>query len=386
MTLSNYSFGLATRVEFGPGNIAGTGSEAKKLGITKAMLIADKGVIGAGLVKPVEEALKKENVDYVIYDNIMPNPRDIHCVEGAEFGKKHNVDGMIAVGGGSSIDTAKAIGTLITNGKDIRAWCGLDLLERDILPLIAIPTTAGTGSEVTFDAVITDTKTHEKLNILDIRIAPKVAIVDPEVLMGLPSKIMASCGVDALVHAVEAYTCKVANPHTDAFALYAIDIIQKNLRTAVSKPTLEACTGMMLGSTIAGFAFGYSDVAAVHCIAEALGGRYDTPHGVANAIMLPTVTEFNIPSDISKHAIMARQLGVDTSGMTEEKAAYSCVDALTKLCEDVGIPKMKDVPNIDPADFQEIAEASFRNVSTPDNPREITVKDYFDLLNKAYNA
>lgn len=184
----------------------------------------------------------------------------------------------------------------------------MNLLERELLPFIAIPTTAGTGSEVTFDAVITDTETHEKLNILDIRIAPKVAIVDPEVLLGLPSKIMASCGVDALVHAVEAYTCKVATPHTDAFALYAIDIIQRNIRAAVEKPTIASCTGMMLGSTLAGFAFGYSDVAAVHCIAEALGGRYDTPHGVANAIMLPTVTEFNIPSDIEKHANMVRQL------------------------------------------------------------------------------
>lgn len=386
MTLSQYSFALATRIEFGVGVINNAGMEAKKLGMKKAMLVADKGVIGAGLVKPIEDALKSEGIDYVIFDNIMPNPRDIHCVEGCEFGKKEKVDGIIAVGGGSSIDSAKCIGTLITNGKTVRDWCGLDLLERDMLPLIAVPTTAGTGSEVTFDAVITDTTTHEKLNILDIRIAPKVALVDPGVLMGLPSHIMASCGVDAMTHAVEAYTCKVANPHTDAFALYAIDIIQKNLRQAVKAPTIEACTGMMLGSTMAGIAFGYSDVAAVHCMAEAIGGRYDTPHGVANAMLLPTVTKFNISSDIEKHANMAKFLGVDTTGMTKEEAANSCVGALRQLCEDVGIPKMKDVPGIDPADFQELAEASFRNLSTPDNPREVTVEDYFNLLTEAYNA
>lgn len=178
MTLNAYSFELATKVVFGPGTIREAGREAKKLGMTKAMLIADQGIIGAGLTAPVEEALQEEGIRYVIYDKIVPNPRDFHCLEGAEFGREHEIDGMIAIGGGSSIDTAKAIGTLMTNGRDIRTWAGLNLLEREIPPLIAIPTTAGTGSEVTFDAVITDTKTHEKLNILDLKIAPKVALVD----------------------------------------------------------------------------------------------------------------------------------------------------------------------------------------------------------------
>lgn len=384
MTLASYEFPLATAIQFGAGKVKETGAEAKKLGAKRVMLVADKGVISAGLVSDVEKSLKDEKIDYVIYDNIVPNPRDIHCMEGCEFAKNEKVDLIVAVGGGSSIDTAKAIGTLVTNGKDVQAWCGLDLLEKDPLPLIAVPTTAGTGSEVTFDAVITDTTTHEKLNILDLRIAPEVALVDPELLLGLPSHIMASCGVDAMTHAVEAYTCKVANPHTDAFALYAIELIQKNLRDAVSNPTIESCTGMMLGSNMAGIAFGYSDVGAVHCIAEALGGLYDTPHGVANAILLPTVTEFNIPADIEKHANMARYLGVDTKGMSMEEAAYSCVDALEKLSEDVGIAKMKDVPKIDPKDFRRIAEASERNLSTPDNAREINSDDYFELLNKAY--
>lgn len=386
MTLLNYSFDLVTRIEFGPGISKNVGMEARKLGMAKVMVIADKGIIEAGLVKPVENALKAEGIDYMIFDDIKPNPRDVNCIEGAEIGRKRRIDGLIAAGGGSSIDTAKAIGTLITNGGDIRTWAGLDLLKEAIPPFIAIPTTAGTGSEVTFDAVITDTEKHEKLNILDKKIAPSVAIVDPALLMKLPSHIMASCGIDALTHAVEAYTCTVANPHTDAFALYAIDMIRKHLKNAVDNPALESCTGMMLGSTMAGIAFGYSDVAAVHCIAEALGGRYDTPHGVANAILLPAVTEFNIPADIEKYANMAGYLGVDTGGMTPEEAAYSCVPALEKLCEDVGIPKMRDVQGINPADFKELAEASFRNLSTPSNPREVTEEDYFNLLNKAYNA
>lgn len=384
MTLNTYSFELATKVVFGPGTIEEAGREAKKLGMTKAMIIADQGIIHAGLTAPVEAALLEEDIHFVIYDKIVPNPRDFHCLEGAEFGREHEIDGMIAIGGGSSIDTAKAIGTLMTNGKDIRTWAGLNLLEREIPPLIAIPTTAGTGSEVTFDAVITDTKTHEKLNILDLKIAPKVALVDPQTLLKLPSRAMAACGIDALVHAVEAYTCKAACPHTDAYALYAIDIIQKNLRSAVESPDIDNCTGMALGSTMAGIAFGYSDVAAVHCIAEALGGRYDTPHGVANAIMLPVVTEFNIPSNLEKYANMAKYLAVDTSNLTKEEAAYSCVGALQKLCEDVKIPKMREVEGISPVDFPELAEASFRNISTLDNPRDITVDDYLYLLNKAY--
>ncbi|SFP51810.1 alcohol dehydrogenase [Oscillibacter sp. PC13] len=386
MALSKFSFPLATRIEFGEGYLTHAGAEAKKLGIKKAMVIADKGIIACGIVKPIEESLRAEHVDYVIYDQILPNPRDIHCIAGAEFAKEHQIDGMIAIGGGSSMDTAKAVGTLLTNGGNIRTWAAPAQLEHEILPLIAVPTTAGTGSEVTFDAVITDTEAHEKLNILDLKIAPKVALVDPNVLQGLPEKVMSATGVDALVHAVEAYTCKAASPITDAFALYAIDLIGANIREAVYKRTKESCRNMMLGSTMAGVAFGYSDVAGVHCIAEALGGRYDTPHGVSNAMVLSTVTEFNIPAAAEKYAEVARHLGVNTAGMTTEEAAYSCVDAMKSICADVKIPKMRDFDVINPKDFQELAEASFRNMSTPNNPREITVQDYFDLLNKAYNA
>ena len=192
----DFTFQLATRIEFGEGYLSHAGVEAKNLGITKAMVIADKGIIACGIVAPIEESLKAEGVDYVIYDQIVPNPRDIHCIAGAEFAREHGIDGMIAIGGGSSMDTAKAVGTLLANGGNIRTWATPAVLEHPIVPLIAVPTTAGTGSEVTFDAVITDTEAHEKLNILDIKIAPKVALVDPTVLKGLPEKVMASTGVE----------------------------------------------------------------------------------------------------------------------------------------------------------------------------------------------
>lgn len=386
MTLSKYSFALPTRIEFGEGVIQEAGKEAKALGATKVMLVADKGVIAAGLTKPVEQSLKEEGLDFIVYDNIVPNPRDIHCTEGYELAKQEKIDVLVAVGGGSSIDTAKAIGTLLTHGKTVQDWCGFQLLEREITPLIAIPTTAGTGSEVTPFAVITDTATHVKLNIFDPKAAARVALIDPATLMKLPSHIMASCGIDAMTHAVEAYTCNLANPHTDAYALYAIELIQKSLRNAVHSPDMESCTGMMLGSTIAGIAFGYADVAAVHCMAEALGGRYDTPHGVANAILLPTVTEFNIPSDVKKHADVAKALGVNVVGITPEEAAEKGVKELQKLCDDVGIKKMREIEGINPDDFPALAEAAEKNVSTPSNPRKITAKDYLELFKKAYES
>jgi alcohol dehydrogenase len=386
MITSTYSFAFPTRVEFGEGVIGKVGEEAKSLGAGKALLIADKGVIGAGLTIPVEDSLKKAGIPYVIFDHIVPNPRDIHVTEGYLVAKEEGVDVLVAVGGGSSMDTAKGIGALLTHGGAVQDWCGFQLLKRPITPLICIPTTAGTGSEVTPFAVITDTEEHVKLNIFDPKAAATVALVDPTVLLGLPSHIMASTGVDAMTHAVEAYTCKVSNPHTDAYAIYAVSLIIENLRNAVAAPDLESCTGMMLGSTIAGIAFGYSDVAAVHCMAEALGGRYDTPHGVANALFLPTVTEFNIPANVQKHVDVARALGVGIEGKDPEEAAMEGVKALSELCKDVGIPKMKDLPEINPDDFPALAKASEANVSTPSNPRDVTEKDYLYLFKKAYES
>ena len=384
MTLATYSFSLPTRIEFGPGVSRTAAAEAKALGAKKVLLVADKGVIGAGLTDAVQAELKKENIPFALYDKIVPNPRDFDCMAGYEFAKEEQADVIITIGGGSSMDTAKAIGVLLTHGGRIQDWCGFQLLQRDITPVIAIPTTAGTGSEVTPFAVITDSDIHVKLNVFDPRCAPRVALVDPEMILKLPSRIMASCGIDAMTHAVEAYTCKVASPHTDANAVYAMKIIAENLVKAVHEPDLASCTGMMLGSTIAGIAFGFADVGAVHCMAEALGGRYDTPHGVANAVFLPTGLEFYAPADSQKHADVAGYLGMDTRGMTVEEAAQAAADALGKLCRDVDIPKFRELPDVDPADFEALSVAAEKNVSTPSNVREIKAADFLALFQKAY--
>lgn len=385
MSLSYY-FTMPTKVQFGVGMLETAGQEAKALNAAKVLIVADQGVIKAGLVARVEQSLKDEKIPYSIYDKIIPNPRDVHCQAGCDFAKSEGIDCIVAIGGGSSIDTAKAIGILMTNPGSILDYNGAELVKNDVPPLIAIPTTAGTGSEVTPFAVITDTSKdyNEKYNIFALRLAPRVALVDPSVLLGLPSHIMASCGIDALVHAVEGYTCKAASPHTDAFNLYAMEKVAKSLRKAVHKPDIAACTDVMLGSTMAGIGVGYADVGSVHCMAEALGSLYDTPHGVANAMFLSVVEKYNIAADLEKHARVAQAIGVDTHGMSLREAAEAGVDAMAQLCIDVDIPKFRDLKGLNTDDFQNLSEQAERNYSTPVNARKITKKEYLELFWKAY--
>ena len=229
MIPNKYEFSVPTKIIFGSGVIKEAGSKAKELNAKKILIVAGENVRKAGLTKDVETSLTAVGIPYVYFSEFVPNPRDYTCNKGYEFAKKEKVDTVIAVGGGSAMDTAKAIATLLTNGGDVLDWCGADLLKTDMAPLIAIPTTAGTGSEVTPFAVVTDSKTQTKLNILDMRVTPKYALVDPHVLLNLPPHIMAATGIDAMTHAVEAYTCTVANPHTDVYALYAIRLISSNL-------------------------------------------------------------------------------------------------------------------------------------------------------------
>lgn len=379
-----YTFSLPTKICFGAGNTGETGKYAQQLNMKKIMLVADQGVINAGLTCEVEESLKKAQIPYVMYDKIVPNPRDYHCEEGYRAAQEAGVDGLIAVGGGSSMDTAKAIGALLTNGGRIKDWCGANKLKEKITPLIAIPTTAGTGSEVTPFAVVTDSQTHEKLNIFDVKAAPDIALVDPSMLMGLPKLIMAATGIDALTHAIESYTCNLAVPHTDAYAIYAVKLIAENLVKAVHERDADSCEAMMLGSTLAGIAFGYSDVAAVHCMAEALGGRYDLAHGVANAILLPTVTAYNLSANYKKYAEIAKAMGLGKSEKGLKETAEACVTGLKALCKAVEIEPMKCYKQICPEDFPELAEAAMKNVSTPSNPKPMTAKNYEELFQRAY--
>lgn len=383
--LETFQFNLSTRIEFGNGQVNNLATYVKELNGSKVMILTDKGIRSTGIVDRVTGILEENEIDYVIYDYVKPNPRDTDCMDAYRIAQEEKVEVLIGLGGGSSMDTAKAVGVLLTHGGDIKDWYGLNVLQRKITPLICIPTTAGTGSEITFFSVITDTTTKLKMNILDNRVAPQIAILDPELTLTLPPSITASTGMDALTHAIEAYTCNLAEPITDALALYAIDLIVKNLPEAVSNGgNIEARRNMLAGSLIAGIAFGNSDVGGVHCMAEALGGLYDTPHGVANSMLLPYVFEYNIPSDLEKHAKVAQLLGVSPEGKSSEEIAYEGVKRLKELAEEVGIPKMRDLENINVKDFEYLAEGATRNVSAPSNPRKATKEDYLNLFLKAY--
>jgi alcohol dehydrogenase len=381
--IGSFEFVLPTRVVFGRGVCKNLADELTSLGKKHPLVITDKGLIEAGVVEEVVKGLKESGMIFDIFDEIEPNPRDSTVQRGYEVALANGSDSLVAIGGGSSMDTAKAIGVLLTHGGSIRDYEGLGKVEKPICDLVAIPTTVGTGSEVTFWSVITDTERHFKMSIGSPLIAAKVALVDPDLVESLPPSIVASTGMDALTHAVEGYTCTLAEPITDACGIYAIRMIAENIRKAVQENDKEAKANLLLGSLIAGICFGNSDIAGVHCMGEALGGLYDTPHGVAMAILLPYVMEYNYVSDYGKFAEMARALGADTEGLTEESAAYASVLAVRRLSQDLKIPTLVEL-GVKAEDLPELAKRSAVNVSVDSNPIPVTEKDFFEIFKKAY--
>ncbi|WP_235867378.1 iron-containing alcohol dehydrogenase [Priestia abyssalis] len=387
MMIWDFNFNIPTSIEFGSGKVENIGERAKELGGTKVLLITDKGLAQTGILQKVTDSLDQEGVNYMVFDEITPNPKDVDCQRAYEQFKDEEIDLLIGLGGGSSMDTAKAIGTLLTHEGELRERYGVNLLEREITPLICIPTTSGTGSEVTTGSVITDTVTKQKEAILDIRLAPKLAILDPELTLTLPKSITAATGMDALTHAIEAYTSNIAEPISDALSLYSIELIGKYLPAAVENGNdLEARRNMLIASLIAGMAFNHADLGAVHAMAEPLGGLYDTPHGVANSIFLPHVFEFNIPSNLEKHAIVAEKLGVNKEGKTKEEIAYEGVVLLKELARKIGIPDFQDLNNVNPKDFPFLAEGAAVHLCTQTNSRKVTREDYLALFQKTYEA
>lgn len=295
MSERKFEFTLPTRIIFQPGCIRQVGVEALQYRPRRALLVTDPGVLAAGIAQKAADSLQSVGIPYQIFSDLSPNPRDYELDAGGRLAREAGIDLIVAVGGGSALDAAKAIGVLLTHPGCILDWCGSGGLDRPIVPLIAVPTTAGTGSEVTPFSVVTNSQTHIKQCVWDLRVAARVALLDSELLSGLPAPVMAATGIDALTHAVEAYTCTQATPFTDPLALRAITLVSQNLRQAVDTHAPEACAHMLLASNLAGIAFAFSDVAAVHTMAEALGGRYDLPHGQANAMLLCTVSRHNIP-------------------------------------------------------------------------------------------
>ena len=384
--MKEFSFLPPRKTVFGVGVSRLVGSEAAVFG-RRILIVSDPGVVKAGLVEPIRKNIRAKGGETALFSQVAPNPRDVDCERGVEVAREFGADVLVAVGGGSVIDTAKCIAVILTNGGKPEDWFGLDKLKKYPAPLIGIPTTSGTASEVTTCAIVTNSDTRIKECIQDAKIALSVALVDPEMTLSAPPLLTASTGMDALCHAVEAYTSTVANPLTDTFALKAISIITKWLGTAFANGSdVEARTQMSLGCLLAGYAFSNADTSGVHCMAESLGGLYDTPHGIACSIFLPFVTEFNIPANPQKHADVASAMDVDILGLSLEEGAKRGVEEMRKTCTNLKIPRLKDLGYVKESDFPELARRASQNVSADSNPRKAGEEEYLELYKKAYEA
>jgi choline dehydrogenase len=374
---------VPTRLVHGRGAISRLSEVTGELGITRPMLVTDPGVAAAGLADRALEHLG----DAIVFDGVRPNP-DIALVdEGARLYAESGCDGLVGLGGGSSLDTAKSIGVVARHGGSIAQYeWGHDPIEHRIPALVAVPTTAGTGSEVTLWAVITDHDRKIKFNVGGTPlIGAHVALIDPELMLGLPASVTAATGMDALSHAIECYTCDYHQPFNDAVALNAIELVEEWLRVAVDDGSnVEARTQMAHAATLGGMAYGTESAGAAHAMSQSAGGVHDCPHGALTARVLGPVMEYNAPADPVRHARIARGLGVDTSGMTPLDAALAGVEALYELTEDVGIPSMEEL-GFSEDEIPMLARIAFEDPQTTGNAREVDVAAYEDIYRNAFS-
>ena len=364
----------------GAGAIAEIANEAKTRAFKKAFVCSDPDLIKFGVTKKVTDVLDNAGLAYEIYSNIKPNPTIENVQTGVAAFKKSGADYLIAIGGGSSMDTAKAIGIIIANPEfeDVRSLEGVAPTKKPSIPIIAVPTTAGTAAEVTINYVITDVEKKRKFVCVDTHDIPVIAVVDPDMMSSMPKGLTASTGMDALTHAIEGYITKGAWEMTDMFHLKAIELISKNLRGACEN-TKEGREGMALGQYIAGMGFSNVGLGIVQSMAHALGAVYDTPHGVANAILLPTVMEYNAPCTGTKYKDIAIAMGVEgVENMSQEEYRKAAVDAVKKLSADVGIPAdLKAIVKAEDVDF--LAQSAMDDACRPGNPKDPTFEDIKNL-------
>jgi len=377
--MKEFSFEMPTEIEFGVKKIEIIPEKLEELNIEKLLIVTDEGIRKAGILDKIETDLKE--IDYEIYDGVEPNPKDFHVEEGADFAREFDPDGIMALGGGSPIDCAKGIGAMLSGKQeDIDQYYGKETVEEEILPFIAVPTTAGTGSEVTFSSVITESDSNSKKSIRSPILAPDLSILDPELTMSLPESLTAYSGMDAFTHAIEAYTAKTSTALTNVFALSSMELILKNIESVVKEPKdIDSRSAMLLGSTTAGISFNHSDVASVHCMAESLGGKYDAPHGLCNSIILPYVMEYNMEYCPKKYARLAELMGYRFE--TNEEGAMKAVEGIKDLTEKLEIPSIDEV-GLKENDIEELAEMSVKNLSNESNPRGMKKEDYVKLFKK----
>ncbi len=379
--INHFRFIIPTKINYGAGNLAMLPGELEKIGSKKIMVVTDPKLKKFKLVDRLEKLLAA--YEYVVYENIEQNPKDYNITNATAFAVREEVDTIIAFGGGSPNDAAKMIAVMAAQGGDIREYmCGKIKIEKK-LKLIAIPTTAGTGSEVTFWSVITNSDLKLKYSIRNPILAPDVAIVDPELTLTVPPEITATTGIDALTHAIEGYTSLRSEPIADAMALYAIRHITKYIERAVKDGSdLEARDNMMIGSLMAGMSIVNTDVGAVHCMSEAIGSIYDAPHGICNSVLLPYVMEYNVIQSERKYAIMANYMNV--YGPNDLMTASEGIEHIKILSRRIGLPNIKSL-NVLSEDFSMLADIAERNASTLNNPRKIGKDDYLKIFIRAYD-
>ena len=363
----------------GKGAISAIVDEAKGRGFTKAFLCSDPDLLRFHVTDKITALLEQNGMAYEIYSNIKANPSIENVQTGVAEFKKSGADYIIAVGGGSSIDTAKAIGIIIANPEfeDVVSLEGVAPTKKPCVPIIAVPTTAGTGAEVTINYVITDPDKKRKFVCVDPHDIPVIAIIDPDMMMSMPKGLTAATGMDALTHAIEGLITKAAWEMTDMFHLEAIRLIAHNLRDSVEGKE-SGRAAMALAQYIAGMGFSNVGLGIVHSMAHPLGALYNTPHGVANAIILPTVMAYNAPATGTKYQLIAQAFDIDTTGMTQEQYRQAAVDAVRKLAQDVGIPSdLKEI--VKPEDVEFLAKSAFADVCTGGNPRDTSVEEIAEL-------
>ncbi|MFQ8939252.1 MAG: lactaldehyde reductase [Agathobacter rectalis] len=366
----------------GSGAIQEIATEAKAHGFKKALVCSDPDLIKFGVTAKVTDILDKNGLEYELYSEIKPNPTIDNVKHGVETFKKSGADYLIAIGGGSSMDTSKAIGIIIANTEfeDVRSLEGVAPTKKPCVPIIAVPTTAGTAAEVTINYVITDVERKRKFVCVDPHDMPIIAIVDPDMMSSMPKGLTASTGMDALTHAIEGYTTKAAWEMTDMFHLKAIEIIARSLRSAVANEK-EGREGMALGEYIAGMGFSNVGLGIAHSMAHTLGAVYDTPHGVACAMMLPIVMEYNADCTGEKYREIARAMGVKgVDDMSVEEYRKAAIDAVAQLSVDVGIPTKLEAIKEDDLDF--LAESAHADACAPGNPKDASVEDLKALFRK----
>lgn len=370
-------FSTTPRIVMGPGSVKTIGAEVKALGIKRVLIVTDKGVIAAGLMKPIEESLKASKIKYAVFDGVQPDPRYEIVADCVLAARNSHAQMLIGLGGGSPMDITKTSAVMLTNKGPIGAYFGINLIPKRGLPTILIPTTAGTGSEVTPIAILSDEGEKLKKGIVSPYLYPAIGILDAELTAALPPHVTAATGMDALIHAIEAYTSVNATAITDMYCVKAIELIYGNIRTAYAKgDNLDARTAMMEGAMLAGIGFANAGVTAVHAFAYPIGAEFHIPHGIANTLMLPHVIRFNVLGNLEKFARLAKPFGILADGLDALAVVDRVIAAIDRLVDDLGVPRHLADFGIKEKDIEMLADGVMKVTRLlANNPRSLTVED-----------